>query len=173
MTNAIAVLHATFADVVFDRDRVVRACRAPYPGHRDGCPNVGKCIHPTVDLSPCVEILVYVCRVDFAALRRKYGNPKLNLRWWQGTAKAQLRELVDADYQDGDVVLACGSGFMVGSRHWPSAEACGVLLLDDGEKRGTLSRLGVEYQRNPVDFAIMVAMLGNVGKPVHGQGRLL
>ncbi len=174
---AIAVLHATPADVIIDRDRVASACRAPYPGHRDGCPHGGKCHHYPVErlVRDYPEILLYVCRVDLVYLREQYGlaaGQRVNILWWQGASKKRLRERMVQDYQDGDLVLACGSGFKLAGKAWESAEACGVLLLDDGEKRGTLSRMGVEYERNPVNYATMVAMMGKAKKPT-GQGRLL
>lgn len=180
MTDAftITVLRASPADVVFDLDRTRDLCRAPYPGHAKGCPNVGKCHHYPVErlVKDCAEILVYVCRVDLVALRNQYGlatGQRVNILWWQGAAKARLAGRMGQDYEDGDMVLAAGSGFKVAGKAWDSAEACGVLLLDDGAKCGTLSRMGVQYERNPVNYATMVAILGKVKHEPKGQGRLL
>lgn len=155
------IIETTPANVVFDRKRAVSLCSAPYPGHEHGCPNVGKCGHPVVSLDGYRTVLVYVCSVDLHALRKQYGG-RLNIRWWQGTAKGMLRDLMALDCHEGDKALGCGSGFKLHGQTLQSAEACGVMLLDDQATGavGTLTRIGVTYERNPVNVATMVAIIG-------------
>ena len=154
------IVETTPDNVVFDRKRAIALCSAPYPGHEAGCPNVGRCGHPVVTLDRCETVLVYVCRVDLGALRAQYGG-RLNIRWWQGTAKGILRNHMMLDYERGDVAMGCGSGFKLYGQAIESAEACGVMLLDDMEAGvGTLTLLGVTYDRDAKTSATMVAILG-------------
>lgn len=154
------IIETTPENVVFDRKRAIALCSAPYPGHEAGCPNVGRCGHPVVTLDRCETVLVYVCRVDLAKLRAQYGG-RLNIRWWQGTAKGILRNHMLLDFEMGDLAMGCGSGFKLCREPIPSAESCGVMLLDDPTTGtvGTLSRIGVTYERDPVNVATMVAIL--------------
>jgi len=156
-TNFVERIEIRQDQVVFD-EKVFTYCRLSYPGHSSGCPNVGKCIH---DLS--IEYKVKNSRRIYLYVRRfdMHCHFARNRRWWQPVVKRDFVSAISRDFRMGDLVLGCGSGFRVGQVKCNSMEAAGILVLDDDRrnKKGTLTKCNIKYERNPENFATMVAML--------------
>jgi predicted metal-binding protein len=166
----------TIREMVIPRETVIftrktrKWCRLPYPGHRSGCPNVGKSDTCPLACGYREEVmekyniftLVYAT-FDFKTYKkmRKKQHPEWsekqvkNVLYWQGSVKKLLKEYIKKNH-DGmyDELFGAGSGF------WgkPSMEAAGIYVL------GTLKKNDIPFEVKPENVTVMVSLLMSVKK---------
>jgi hypothetical protein len=142
-------------------DSGIRAlCAKPYPGHKKGCPNLGKkagcppsigVLHDVYDVGSPLFVIWNV--FDFGAHVAKMldRHPQWSQRqlacclYWQGTARKQLRAELEAFERahPGLVVNTC-------------PEAMGMNVT------ATMASLGVQLEWPPETVAIQVALAGTL-----------
>lgn len=138
---------------------LLHLCAAEYPGHKHGCPNIGKCdrcppkapnFADVYDLIRPVYAIVNTFDLGSHAQRMREIHPNLSDRqatcclYWQGTARKQLKEKIQQVIQTPD--------FFNYDDTW-CPEGLGVDVTK------TLEKVGINLEWPPVNEVRQVAIL--------------
>jgi hypothetical protein len=149
-----------WAEVIPVIDHAMRAaCLHPYPGHPQGCPNFTKQERcppqaPLFERFKFVRVFAVWNRFEFGPhiAKLRVAHPDWSekqlycSRYWQGTARKQLRlELSRFQYVTGTTL-----GWTV----LTTPEACGVNIF------ATMGSIGIKLEHTPRVAAYQVALAG-------------
>jgi hypothetical protein len=164
MIESIGFYYLLPEQIVFD-EKVFGYCKLPYPDHKHGCPNLGKCLHPMKEawekVQTAKQIRLYMAKFDLEkhVTKMKEKNPTFTdkqakcVLYWQNTVKKTLKTEIEKDYQPEDYVLGCGSGFNINGKHYNSMEAAGIHIFK------TFENNRIPFEAKPVKIVTMAALL--------------
>jgi hypothetical protein len=163
MIESLKIYYVTPDQIIFDK-QVFSYCKLRYPDHPQGCPNVGKCLHPpdaAKKIQTAQQIRLYVVKFNLEkhVVKMKETNPVFTdkqarcVLYWQNTVKKAIRMTIEQIYSPGDYVLGCGSGFKIGGQLCQSMEAAGIHVFK------TLTNLQIDFEEKPVKNVTMVSLI--------------
>jgi hypothetical protein len=148
----------------------VDLCRLPYPGHKKGCPNIGRPGCPPdcdrLEKKYNLSKLYFLCYVKFNLKKQKEKMRELHPGWsekqckcllyWQKSVVKELRGKAELFCIDrSQYVNYCGKiEPMIEYQYELIPEAMGLHVFE------TMKYHGIKLERNPEDYVYKVAFIG-------------